>query len=617
MHRGLRRPAAGAALALTMVVGGLGTVAANSATVSVASGVLSGRVTQLDGSEVGSVCVEAIPVGAASGAKIPRRDFIFTREETGAAPNFSFNALAAGSYYVEFSRTCAPNGPRARAAAVPGLFPTSYYDGSTSGTATIAEAVVVVVSPDKPATGINVQLDVAESFNWPAALWTSPTGSIAQSSPTIGTYDGMTIAAVGSENGLVYVLNAATGKELPGWPSAMAAPSGERAAVESSPAIAFLKGKAGPPSIIVGSGSTWVHNSVGEVEAFSITGQREWVFPVGAAPGTAVGVISSPAVGDVTGDGQNDIVFGSWDHRIYAVTPSGALVPGFPFNNADTIWSSPALYRMPGQHEADIFLGSDASGLDGCVGGWIGDYRYQHGALIPVWRDCEHQAIWSSPAVGMLEGQLAVVVGTSFYYQPFPAGTNEVIALRASNGSVLPGWPAKTAGPVLGSPAIGKIAPGVRGVVDISWMCSGPRPSDCAPPNGPNTSMAYAWNADGALRWSDVLLGGQSFASPVLVPLEGETSSDVLVGTTNGLYPIDGASGRFLDHSTESSAINTGCEVMNAPAVAEVASSWTVIEGCGGPDGRPGEMTSYALLEQPPIDPAWPMFRDNLSHTGA
>jgi outer membrane protein assembly factor BamB len=473
-NRSLRRPVAGAALALTVVMGGLGTVAANSDTVAVASGALSGRVIQLDGSEVGSVCVEAIPVGAASGAKIPRRDFIFTREETGAAPNFSFKALAAGSYYVEFSRTCAPNGPKARAAAVPGLFPASYYDGSTNGTATIAEAVAVAVSPSKPATGINVQLDVAGSFNWPAALWKSSTGSIAQSSPTVGTYGGMTIAAVGSENGMVYVLDAATGKELPGWPSAMAAPAGERAAVESSPAIAFLHGQNGAPSIVVGSGSTWVHNSVGEVEAFSITGKREWVFPVGAAPGTAVGVISSPAVGDVTGNGKDDIVFGSWDHRIYALTPSGALVPGFPFNNADTIWSSPALYRMPGQHEADIFLGSDASGLDGCVGGWIGDYRYEHGALAPVWRDCEHQAIWSSPAIGVLEGQLAVVVGTSFFYQPFPAGTNEVIALRASNGSVLPGWPAKTAGPVLGSPAIGKIAPGVRGVVDISWMCKGP-----------------------------------------------------------------------------------------------------------------------------------------------
>jgi len=85
----------------------------------------------------------------------------------------------------------------------------------------------------------------------------------------------------------------------------------------------------------------------------------------------------------------------------------------------------------------------------------------------------------------------------------------------------------------------------------------------------------------------------------------------------SGVYPIDGASGRFLDHSTKSSVINTGCEVMNAPALADVASSWVIIEGCGGPDGRPGELTSYTLVDQPPIDPAWPMFRDNLSHTGS
>jgi hypothetical protein len=604
-----------ASLALTIVMSGL---AASSATALATTGVLSGRVTQLDGSEVGSVCVEAIPVGLAAGAALPRRDMIFTRAETGAsAPNFSFKALVPGSYHVEFSQTCAPGGPKARAKAVPGHFPTAFYDGSITGTTTLAAATTVTVGPSTPVAGIDVRLDVAGSFTWPAAVWRSPTGSIAQSSPTIGTYDGMTIAAVGSENGMVYVVDAATGRELPGWPSAMAAPPGQHAAVESSPAIAFLAGKHGPPSIVVGSGSTWVHNSIGEVEAFSITGKKEWVFHVAAAPGTAVGVISSPAIGDVTGNGQDDIVFGSWDHRIYALTPGGAVVPGFPFNNADTIWSSPALYRMPGQRLDDIFLGSDASGLDGCVGGWIGDYRYVKGTVVPVWRDCEPQAIWSSPAIGMLEGQLAVVIGTSFYYQPFPAGTDEVIALRASNGSVLPGWPAKTAGPVLGSPAIGKIGPGVRGVVDISWVCSGPRPADCAPPKGENASMAYAWNADGTLRWADKLLGAQSFASPVLVPLQGETSSDVLVGTTNGLYPINGANGRFLDHATPSSAINNGCEVLNAPAVAQVAGSWSVIEGCGGPAGRPGEITSYTLMDQPPIDPAWPMFRDNLSHTGS
>jgi hypothetical protein len=449
-------------------------------------------------------------------------------------------------------------------------------------------------------------------------LWLTHTGPIAQSSPTVATYQGRTIAAVGSENGLVYVLNVATGAELPGWPRAMAAPAGESAAIESSPAIAYLDGPDGAPSIIVGSGSTWVHNSVGEVEAFSIKGGPKWVFRVGRAPGTAVGVISSPAVGDITGNGQQDVVFGSWDHHIYALTPAGSLVPGFPFNNADTIWSSPALRRMPKQTEDDIFLGSDASGYDGCTGGFIGDYRYEAGKLAVVWRDCENQAIWSSPAIGAIDGRLAVVVGTSFFYQPFTSDTDEVIALDALNGRPLPGWPVKTSGPVVGSPAIGVIAPGVRGVVDTAWECAGSSAADCAPPNGPNASHVYAWDGQGTLRWTATLLGGQAFGSPILVPLGGGVINDVLAGSTNGLYPISGASGGFLDGSSEATGINPGCEVFNAPAVAEVAGTWDLVDACGGPN-RPGEIAAYAIPTQPSASdtPAWQMFHANPDHTGS
>jgi hypothetical protein len=33
---------------------------------------------------------------------------------------------------------------------------------------------------------------------------------------------------------------------------------------------------------------------------------------------------------------------------------------GFAYDNADTIWSSPALFKMPGRNRDDVFLGSDA-----------------------------------------------------------------------------------------------------------------------------------------------------------------------------------------------------------------------------------------------------------------
>ena len=78
--------------------------------------------------------------------------------------------------------------------------------------------------------------------------------------------------------------------------------------------------------------------------------------------------------------GQLDIVFGSYDHYIYALQPNGHLVPGFPINRADTIWSSPTLVDTSHTGRDDIIMGGDASGFDGCRGGWLVDYRYLRSA---------------------------------------------------------------------------------------------------------------------------------------------------------------------------------------------------------------------------------------------
>ena len=52
------------------------------------------------------------------------------------------------------------------------------------------------------------------------------------------------------------------------------------------------------------------------------------------------------------------------------------MVPGFPVNRADTIWSSAALVDTSHTGRDDIIMGTDASGFDGCRGGWLVDYRY-------------------------------------------------------------------------------------------------------------------------------------------------------------------------------------------------------------------------------------------------
>jgi len=462
-------------------------------------------------------------------------------------------------------------------------------------------------------------------ISWPGPSWvTCLPGAVAQSSPTVADWHGMTIVAVGDESGRVSVFNAATGEELPGWPKRLAAPAGAAVAIESSPTIAFLDGPNKPPSIIVGAASTWVNNTAREVEAFHLSGATRFIFHVGTAPGTAVGVISSPAVGSLTASGQQDIVFGSWDHYIYALTPAGRLLPGFPINTADTIWSSPALYRVPGTIGASIFIGGDAHGWQGCRGGWITDYHYVGTAPTIVWQHCESQTIWSSPAVGVINstGRAVVVVGTGFYWQPFPSGTCRIFAYYADNGAPVPGWPVETTGPSLGSPAIGVINnTGTPAVVETSWVCSGLTNASCL---GPNTTMVTAWNGGGQRLWTDKLHGPTSFSSPVLVPLQGEATNDVLVGSGAGLYAISGQTGAYLfGTSYAGEAIDPGCRVFNSVAVTDVlgtgtGSGWSVLEACGGPAAfnYTGRLVSYRISTPPTVPPAWPMFHQNATHDG-
>jgi hypothetical protein len=468
-------------------------------------------------------------------------------------------------------------------------------------------------------------LSAAEQQPFPAPSWVLTQGQIALSSPTVAQIDGVTALVYATESGYVYVVNAATQQLLPGWPQPVELGGSGPTAIESSPTVAYLNGPAQPPSIIVGAGSSYVADQNGGLVVFDADGRIRFVFRTQdvfnewtgspAPSGYDNAVFSTPAVGDLTGDGQQDIVFGSWDHDIYALTPSGTMLPGFPIDNEDTVWSSPALYHVRGRGRAeDLFIGGDASGRDGCFGGFVMDYSYAHDAPHLRWEHCEDQTIWSSPAIGSIDatGQPVVVVGTGFGEKPpYGPGTDRVYAFYAASGSTVPGWPVTTAGPVFGSPAIGTL-PGssTPAVVDTSW-CTG-----CAG-GSQGVSMVYAWSGSGSLLWSETLEGGQDFASPVLVDLSGDGSNDVLVGSSAGLFPLDGATGAFLFQTNEMQAINK-CSVQNSPVVAEVGGSWQLFEACGGPQQltKLGRVFDFRLPETPGTPPPWPMWRGEPSHDG-
>lgn len=468
---------------------------------------------------------------------------------------------------------------------------------------------------------------------FPAPDWIDTVGPIAFSSPTTGVLDGTPVVVFGSESGYLYVVNARTGANLPGWPQPVELAPGQPTAIESSPTIAYLDGPDRPPLIVVGAGSTYVPDQQGGLVAFHPDGTVAFTFhtldvfnewkPTGKPGGYDNGVFSTPAVGDITGDGQLDLVFGAWDHRLYALDAEGKLVPGFPVDNLDTIWSSPALVHLRGNPRTeDILIGSDASGRGNCHGGFLTDYTYEHGGPKIVWQHCMNQTIWSSPAVGVIDatGQPAVVVGTGFGEPPpYHSASYQLFAYYAATGQPVPGWPVATTGPSFGSPAIG-LLPGstTPSVVDTSWCVA------CASgPHGKGTSEISAWAGDGKLLWTQRLGGAEDLSSPVLVDLTGSGVNDVLVGSGDGMVPLSGADGSYLFGTSPTNAINP-CSMLNAAAVDDVpgsgpGSGWHVFEACGGPHEVTGTGTlyDYPLPATPATAPPWPSWRGgDANHDG-
>jgi hypothetical protein len=447
-------------------------------------------------------------------------------------------------------------------------------------------------------------------------------GPVWMSSPVVATIDGIKAVVLATLTGEIYVVNALTGAELPGWPEYVHINSPTPTAIDSSPAVAYLDGPNKPPSIIVGAGSMWRKDQQGGLEAFYANGRERFVFqtrrtfnPWGGPDDWSDPVFATPAVGDITGTGQLDIVFGSYDHYIYALQPNGRLVPGFPVNRADTIWSSPTLVDTSHTGRDDIIMGTDASGLDGCHGGWLVDYRYVGSGPKLIWQRCVGQTIWSSPTVGVLNdtGRPAVVVGTSYYPNYHSAATDQILAVYADNGQNVPGWPVTARGPTFGSPAIGRID-GEQAVVATSCArcLSGP-------------AVVTAWTGSGRRIWStDFDPHNEATSSPVLVDITGgrDDGDDVLVGAAWGLYLLSGKTGGFLYNTGAwASTLDMGCDAPSSAAASYVpgapGTGWMLYSACGGPT-LPATLAAYAFPVAPAASdpPAWPEWRANADRTG-
>ncbi len=433
------------------------------------------------------------------------------------------------------------------------------------GTSTLAIAPAGATDGAELDAAANAGAELSEAWSVELSGWNR------HSSPAVGDLDGDGTPEIvmGHQDGFLraYQLDGSLR-----WAVPADIVAGTATAIDSSPTIHDFDGD-GRSEVVVGAGSTWAENQHGGLMMFNHDGSVRWRFVpqdifrvwgmIPQADGYSEGVFSTPAVGDVDGDGSDDIVFGGWDLHIHALDANGNPLAGFPLWQDDTVWSSPSLVDANGDGDMEILIGGDSAigGVEDWTGGVLRMLDHQNGQLTELWKQRPNEVVHGSPAVGDInaDGRLEVMVTTGDFYSGCSGRTSvaekpqcgpdlishdtqgdhlKVYAFHLDDGSNVPGWPVTLGGTVVASPVLGDLTgDGVAEVVTAA-----------------RDGKVYVMKGNGSVLWSyelprrnfdqtvDVVAPESTNTTPVLADVTGDNRNDVVVPNAFGLHVIDGKS---------------------------------------------------------------------------
>jgi hypothetical protein len=466
--------------------------------------------------------------------------------------------------------------------------------------------------------------------------------------------DGDKEIVVGGKDGMLYVIaydgiswsvvwSRQTGDDL----QAAGAPSvsecgTSQSDIRSAPAIADLDNDGHLEIVVTTGGDPASHRNGGVLvyrhsSPWSFSVVPEWPQPrideLGLGDGSRQpdgcwdGIWGSPAVGDIDGDGDLEVVVIGLNRRIHAWNHDGVPVSGWPIyrDNDDRLlrggWSSPAMGDIDGDGLWEVVVGTNSPPWES---GQTPDYSKAtvwaingDSSNVPGWPVTTENNVQSSPVLGDIDGdgRLEVVVGSGVTVE---GGDGRRVYAWNDDGSTASGWPKSTGGDMYAPPALGDL----DGDGDLEVIIGCGTENEASPP--PCTSL-YVWDGDGSpLPGFPVSPPGNGTVSsdpnglpytPVLADYDGDGTVEILVVNrwSWGISTVDGDGTPHNDVSLQSQS-----GFSSPPLVDDLDNDGQLEIANGGAynNGSNGGVYIWDVAGGEGAALPWPMFQHDVQRTG-